>query len=115
MSRNYFTLGKRVIEKPVLMRNVLVEYARHRDSGKGDPDFDDLPMEKILTPQRGPNLIALDDALTALAKMDPRQSKIVELSFFGGLTLNEIAQELDLAAIRATCSLRRKAMYSSVP
>jgi RNA polymerase sigma-70 factor, ECF subfamily len=45
-----------------------------------------------------PNIVALDDALTALAKVDPRKSRVVELRFFGGLSVEETAEVLGVSA-----------------
>ena len=50
-----------------------------------------------ICPERSAELVALDDALTALAKLDERQSKVVELRFFGGLTEEEIAEVLKVS------------------
>jgi RNA polymerase sigma factor (TIGR02999 family) len=52
-----------------------------------------VPLEEndVLAPARGENLLALDDALTALAEVDPRKSRVVELRYFGGLTEKETA------------------------
>ena len=52
-----------------------------------------------MVPERGVDFVALDEALDKLAQLDPRQSRIVELRFFGGLTENEIAEVLGVSAI----------------
>jgi RNA polymerase sigma factor (TIGR02999 family) len=81
-----------------LMRRILVEYARsHHASKRGGGlklSFDEAVH---LLQARVADLVALDDALTALASIDPRQSRIVELRFFGGLTVEETADVLGIS------------------
>ncbi len=77
-----------------VMRRILVEFARSRASGKRGGgalrvDFDDA---LVPSQDRSADLIALDDALNGLAKKDPREAKIVELRFFGGLSERETAE-----------------------
>jgi RNA polymerase sigma factor (TIGR02999 family) len=84
-----------------LMRRVLVEFARSgqyqkRGGGAQKTSFDEA---LIVSPQRGPDLIALDDALQVFAASFPRQSKVVEMRFFGGLSVEETAEALDVSAI----------------
>ena len=82
-----------------LMRRVLVDAARKRNfqkRGGGAMQVslnDALPLDN----QRGPDLIALDDALQSLAEFDPRKSKVVELRFFGGLSVKETAEVLQVS------------------
>ena len=52
-----------------------------------------------VSPKKGTDLVALDDALNALAEIDPRKSQIVELRFFGGLSVEETAEVLKVASI----------------
>jgi RNA polymerase sigma factor (TIGR02999 family) len=83
-----------------LMRQVLVDHARRKRSDKRGGEITILPLEEAET--RGgtaPNvdLIALDDALGELASIDPRQRDVVELKFFAGLTIPEIAASLNLS------------------
>jgi RNA polymerase sigma factor (TIGR02999 family) len=75
-----------------LMRQILVEYARGRRAAKRDGGIK-LALEGIVAAakSRGTDLIALDDALTQLAKLDTQQARIVELRFFGGLSIDETA------------------------
>lgn len=79
-----------------LMRQVLVDYARKRRYAKrgGDARRVSLDEGMIVSEERAADVVALDDALQLLAKMDPRQSQIVELRFFGGLSIEETAQVL---------------------
>ena len=103
------------------MRKILVGYAREKKVRKRD--FGQMLSldETISLPHRNPrevDLIALDDALEALAKFDRMQSKIVELRFFGGLTIEETAHALNtspatvkrertVAKTRLFCEIRR--------
>lgn len=60
---------------------------------------DEVALEDALgfAPERSSSMIALDDALTELAKMDPRQAKVIELRFFGGFSVEEVAQSLNIS------------------
>jgi RNA polymerase sigma factor (TIGR02999 family) len=81
------------------MRRILVDHARARlreKRGGGAPTL--VLNEAIDYPdRRGLELIALDDALDGLAKLDPQQSRIVELRFFTGLSIEETAQVLGVS------------------
>jgi RNA polymerase sigma factor (TIGR02999 family) len=79
-----------------LMRRILVDFARSRGYQKrgGGAQQVNLDEECMASQERGRNVLALDDALTALAEVDPRKSKVVELRFFGGLSLEETAEVL---------------------
>ena len=74
-----------------LMRRILVDFARQRLRQKREGATIRVAFEEALAvqQQRPLNLVALDDALEALAKFAPRQSRVVELRFFGGLTVEE--------------------------
>ena len=76
-----------------LMRQVLIEYARGRSAAKRDGGVK-LALDDIVlaAKNRGTDLIALDDALDRLAKLDVQQARIVELRFFGGLSVEETAE-----------------------
>jgi RNA polymerase sigma factor (TIGR02999 family) len=81
-----------------LMRRILVDFARARRYQKrgGDPlrvSLDDA----LLTSERSEDLVAVDDALQALAKLHQRKSQVVELRFFGGLSVEETAAVLDVS------------------
>ena len=82
-----------------LMRRILVEFARARGSGKRGGGVQKVSLDEALigSPEPGQDLVALDDALTAMAAVDPRQSKVVELRFFGGLTVEETAEALHVS------------------
>jgi len=83
-----------------LMRQILVHFARSRDSQKrgGKCRHVSLRDAVILAPKPDAYLVKLDDALTALAEIDPRKARVVELRFFGGLSLEETAQVLKVSA-----------------
>jgi len=79
-----------------LMRRILIDFARsrgYRKRGGGAPhiSLDEAPS---VCNQLDPNLVAVDDALQALAAVDGRKSKVVELRFFGGLSIEETAEVL---------------------
>jgi RNA polymerase sigma-70 factor (ECF subfamily) len=82
-----------------VMRRVLIDHARgHRAAKRGGAQTRvDLEDAALFTPARSEELIALDEALTRLAAWDPRQSRIVELRFFGGLTDEETAEVLNVS------------------
>jgi RNA polymerase sigma factor (TIGR02999 family) len=82
-----------------LMRQILVDYARrHRASKRGSGvcvlTLDDAVA---LSPRKEMDVIAIDDALHALAEVDPRQSRVVELRFFAGLSLEETSEVMGIA------------------
>lgn len=83
-----------------LMRRILVDYARARNREKRGGDVVKLPLEEAalaVGKEKSVDLIALDEALTRLEKIDRRQARIVELRYFGDLTLEETAKALDLS------------------
>ena len=82
-----------------LMRQILVDYARRRRAAKRGGTVCKISVENaaMLSRQKDVEVIALDDALHSLAKLDARQSRVVELRFFAGLSLEEISAALELA------------------
>jgi len=82
-----------------LMRRILIDFARARHNLKRGGDAARVSLDEALTvgPEQSAEMIALDDALNALAKLDERQSKVVELRFFGGLTEEEISEVLGVS------------------
>jgi RNA polymerase sigma-70 factor, ECF subfamily len=82
-----------------LMRRVLVDYARRRGFHKrgGDAQRVTLQEDLVRTPDPAFDVVALDRALEALAKFDMRKSRIVELRFFGGLSVEETADVLQVS------------------
>lgn len=85
-----------------LMRRILVDAARARRGPKRHGDFSDTSLDEafVFRPEKSPDLLALDEALTRLAELDPRKSQIVELRFFGGL--NEVETALVLGVSERT-------------
>jgi RNA polymerase sigma factor (TIGR02999 family) len=77
-----------------VMRQILVDHARKRNAGKRGGGAERVPLidELNYTDQRAGALVALDDALKALASEDPQKAKLVELRYFGGLTADETAK-----------------------
>jgi RNA polymerase sigma factor (TIGR02999 family) len=82
-----------------LMRQILVDYARNHHAAKRGANNLTLTLdESVALPKRRPlDLVALDDALNGLAALDARQSQIVELRFFGGLSIEETGQALNIS------------------
>lgn len=82
-----------------LMRRILVDSARAYRSKKRGADVSKVTLDEALVgPQeKGRDLVALDDALTLLAEVDPRKSQVVELRFFGGLSVEETAEVLKVS------------------
>jgi RNA polymerase sigma factor (TIGR02999 family) len=83
-----------------LMRQILVDYARSMDSQKRGGKFRQVSLDEcsVFAARPDADLVKLDDALTALAKFDPRKAQVVELRFFGGLNLEEAAEVLKISA-----------------
>ena len=81
------------------MRRILVDYARKRQYAKrgGDPRRVSLDGAMIVSEERAADVVALDDALKSLAEIDPRKNQIVELRFFGGLSIEETAEVLKVS------------------
>jgi RNA polymerase sigma factor (TIGR02999 family) len=79
-----------------LMRRILVDHARARSSRKRGGDWQKVTLghARDLSADRAVDLVALDDALDALAALDKRKSQVVEMRFFGGLTIDETAEAL---------------------
>jgi RNA polymerase sigma factor (TIGR02999 family) len=84
-----------------LMRRILLDHARAQRRAKrgGDVVHVDLDEVALITPEKSDELIALDDALERLAEFDPQKSKIVEMRFFGGLIIEEVAEVLGIAPV----------------
>ena len=83
-----------------LMRRILIDFARARSQEKrgGGAVHVSLDEAPTLSTPRDPDLLALDDALKALATLDERKSKVVELRFFGGLSVDETAEVLRVSS-----------------
>jgi RNA polymerase sigma factor (TIGR02999 family) len=91
---HFFAVAARV------MRRILVDRARARKYEKRGGGAAGVSLDEALlvTGQHGPDLVALDDALSALAAMDERKSRVVELRFFGGLSVDETAAALGVSS-----------------
>jgi RNA polymerase sigma factor (TIGR02999 family) len=81
------------------MRRILIDYAEARNAGKrgGDAAFVTLGEESASRDSNLDELLAIDQAMTRLAGMDERQARVVELRFFGGMSLEEIAEVLGVS------------------
>jgi RNA polymerase sigma factor (TIGR02999 family) len=84
-----------------LMRRILVDFARSRPRAREGAPAQHLALDEALVVSAGrdADLVALDEALEELAKLDPRKSRIVELRFFGGLSVEETAEFLNVSAV----------------
>jgi RNA polymerase sigma factor (TIGR02999 family) len=98
-----------------IMRRVLVDAARRRDRGKRGHGQLHVSLSEAAqaTPPESVDLVALDDALRTLEALDARQSRVVELRFFGGLSLEETAEVLGVSVgtVRRDWSLARAWLY----
>jgi len=84
-----------------LMRRILIDYARGHSRQKRGGDHKKVSLDEaiIFDEQRADELLAVDDSLKRLAEMDPRQARIVEMRFFGGLSVEESAEVLKISPI----------------
>jgi RNA polymerase sigma factor (TIGR02999 family) len=85
-----------------VMRQILMDYARRRLASKRGGAERVAPLEEgsyALSPQQSAELVALDDALSRLGRMNERQAKVVELRYFGGLSVEETAEALGVSTI----------------
>lgn len=81
-----------------LMRQILVDYARRRNAAKRDGGYQlSLNEELAFAKARTVDLVALDDALNGLSKLDPQQGRVVELRFFAGLSIEETSRILGVS------------------
>jgi RNA polymerase sigma factor (TIGR02999 family) len=87
-----------------LMRRILVDHARARSYQKRGGGAVNVTLDEALvgSAERGADLLALDDALEDLARVDARKSQVVELRFFGGLSVEETAQALKVSSETVT-------------
>lgn len=84
----------------LLMRRILTDYAKGRHAAKRGSGAMKLPLEEILglaVPQKEVDFVELDQALSRLAEIDPRQSQIVQMRYFTGLSHEEIAEVLGIS------------------
>lgn len=86
-----------------MIRRILVDYARAKHAEKRGAEAERLTLDEaiIMPGSRDLDLVALDDALDSLAMIDPRQSRLVELRFFTGLTIEETAEVMQMSVATA--------------
>ncbi len=89
-----------------LMRQILVDHARRRQAGKRAVRKVSLQEAVSFQRERSRDLVALDSGLSALEKLDPRKCKAVELRYFAGLSMDEIAQALEISPVTVRRDLR---------
>ena len=83
-----------------LMRRILVEHARRRNLKRGGgAQHVSLEQAAVVSTSRAKEVIALDEALAELARLDPRKAQVVELRFFGGLSVEETAEALSISPV----------------
>lgn len=83
-----------------VMRRILMDHARKHKADKRGGEFEKLPIEEdilIVSHEKSSELLALDDALEALAEIDEQKAKIVELRYFGGLSIEETAEVMGVS------------------
>ena len=101
-----------------LMRRILVDFARSRGYHKRGGGARAIALDEaaVMAEDKGAEIVALDEALTALAELDPRHSRVVELRFFGGLSIEETAEVLKVSpgTVRRDWSLARAWLYSEL-
>ena len=90
-----------------LMRRILVEHARRRNLKRGG-GVAHITLDDAVVVSRNPgaDLVALDDAMNALARFDPRKAQVVEMRYFGGLSLEESAEVLQVSSMTVRRDLR---------
>ena len=87
-----------------MIRRILVDRARRRGSAKRGGEAVRVPLEEELAQgpaTRGVDVLALDEALETLGKLDPRKGRLVELRYFGGLSIEEAAEVLEISTATA--------------
>jgi RNA polymerase sigma factor (TIGR02999 family) len=98
-----------------MMRRILVDFARERGAAIRGGAARQIPLEEavLVSADRGAEIIALDEALNALAQFDARKSRVVELRFFGGLGVEETAEVLKISprTIKREWNLARAWLY----
>ncbi len=84
-----------------VMRHVLIDHARRRRYAKRGGDAEQVSLEDVagMSDVRAAELVALDEALNELARLDPRKARVVELRYFGGLSLEETADVLEVSVM----------------
>ena len=100
------------------MRHILVDHARAHGAGKRGAGAVQVTLDEGLMPSNGAlvDVLAVDEALTRLAELDPRQARVLELHFFGGLTFDEIAAELGISTrtVKSDWRMARAWLYQQL-
>jgi RNA polymerase sigma factor (TIGR02999 family) len=95
-----------------MMRRLLIDYARERNAQKRGADFQRVTLADVGSGrQKSTDLVALDDALLSLERKDPRMARLVELRYFGGLTLEETAEVLGISRASVVLAWRRTKVW----
>ncbi|HYZ83088.1 MAG TPA: sigma-70 family RNA polymerase sigma factor [Bryobacteraceae bacterium] len=91
-----------------VMRHILVDHSRKHNAEKRGAGMPKVPIEEglMVSKQQSSDIVALDDALKALSVIDERKSKIIELRYFGGLTVEEMAEVLGISVATIGRELR---------
>src|SRR5262245_34885692 len=102
-----------------IMRRILVDHARGRQADKRGGDMQRINLDHdlvLLSPKQSAELPALDEALSRLAEVSPRQSRVVELKFFGGWSEDEIAEILQVSkrTVKRDWNVARAWLYREV-
>jgi RNA polymerase sigma factor (TIGR02999 family) len=101
-----------------LMRRILIDHARGHTRQKrgGDDQKVSLDEALIFSEQQADELLAVDDSLNQLAKIDPRQAKVVEMRFFGGLSIEEAAEALQVSpkTVKRDWSVAKAWLYADL-
>jgi RNA polymerase sigma factor (TIGR02999 family) len=101
-----------------MMRRILVNHARDRAADKRGGGREQVSLSLVDAPSGGPDveLIALEEALERLAALDQRKARVVELRFFGGLTMEEVAEVLEIsrATVEREWSFARAWLYDAI-
>ena len=101
-----------------LMRQILVEHARAHQAEKRGGKVEKLPLDQVIefSTARSRELIELDDALKSLERIDPQQARVVELRFFGGMTVEETAEEIGISprTVKRDWGVARAWLYGEI-
>src|SRR5437773_9147830 len=101
-----------------LMRRILVDHARSRQYAKRGGGDQRIVFDEalVVSSEKGADLVALDEALSKLTSIDPRKGKVVELRFFGGLSVEETAEALQISAVTVMreWSMAKAWLYNSL-
>jgi RNA polymerase sigma-70 factor (ECF subfamily) len=101
-----------------VMRHLLIDHARRRHFAKRGGEAQQVALEEVtvLSQERAAELVALGEALDSLARIDPRKSRVVELRYFGGLSLEETADvlEVSLMTVRRDWRAAKAWLYRAV-